>query len=537
LTSDNQVNDTPAFLTALDAVVARADEGLELISSTDTMEEALQKLAQLAAVYRANDVYLIVNQQESALLAGALTRSLVEGALAENWYASRSAEETPRSTTLAAERQNIADAVANSGLTVPNLERWNNPIPDQRFASAPTGPSLPNVQTSISKNASTSIERTLLLPAPLVDVLGMCSHVNHTAAWLTAGDDSGQIGVTASTEFAAILAQSAGLSAASIRGFNHQGPALDLIAAATAAHDFDVVAPLGRPKVIEDCRPKQPKSVAQEWLAGEPIPALDDILHDLRNKGLVVWKLVKDAPNPDHGSNAGFNLVSALPYLSAQNLLLLTIRSTFEGCSPLMAPTGARMLLEQGSELSWRFSDPSDSELLKRYQSHMDDATDRKKALESSLRTRTSSVDAIERLLYPRGRGNFAIDNRRMPNSQPATIPSPQKHLSELDMGDAEPYWFELAYKLLTQAAHATPLGLLHAVARLDRETGQPTLSHEMTALSIDAACIGAALTFRCLAPLIAYQNDLDDTHEWLVELFDAVRDVHYTAQLLHFLG
>lgn len=527
----------PAYVTALTAVLAQAEDGLEYASSTDSMEMALRKLAQLTSVYRVYDVRNIVAQRQSALLAGALTRSLVESALAEDWYASRPAEESPRSATLAAERQNIVDAVADSGLTVPNLHRWNNPIPEKRFASAPPGPSLPNIQSTIAKNAGTSIERTLILPAPLVDVLGMCSHVNHTATWLTAGDDASEIGVTASPELAAILAQSAGMSIAAIHGFSRQGPTLDLVAAATAAHDFDVAAPRGKARTIEDLKPKQPQSDGQDWLEREAPPSVfDDILKDAQDKALVVWKLVNEAPDPFAGPNLEVNLVSALPYLAARDLLLLTIRSTFGDCSPLLAPTGARMLLEQGSEIAWRFSDPSDVELLMRYEMHMDYATDKKKALESSLRNRTSSVDAIERLLYPRGRGDFAIDNRRMPNSQKATIPSPQDHLSEMTLGEAQPYW-ALAYKLLTQAAHATPLGLLHAVARTDPETQDPRLSHEMTALAIDSACAGAALTFRALAPLITHQAGQDLPREWLIELFAAVQEVHLSAQKVHFLG
>lgn len=524
------------FLIALDEVISRADEGLELVFPTDDQEEGLKKLHQLSAVFRADDVHHLLKGRESALLAGALTRSLVEGGLAERWYSSRPAGEAPRSATLAAERQNIVDAIAESDLSVPNLERWLNPVSSPVFATTNTGPALPNVQAGISRNASTSIEAMLVLPAPLMDVLGMCAHVNHAATWLTAGDDSAELGVTASTEFAAILAQAAGTSAASIAGFNHQGPVLDLIAASTARHDFDVVAPLGREKLIEDVRPRQAPDSAEVWPGHEPPPVLDDLLDELRDEALKVWRLVNNAPNPFAGPSKKVNLTSALPYLAARDLLWLSIRSAYAEGSPLMAPTAARMLLEQGSELAWRFSDPSDEELLRRYQSHMDDATDRKKAVENRLRTRTSSVDAIERLLYPRGRGDFAIDTRRRPDSEATVTPGPQDHLGELSIGAVEPWW-ELAYKLLTQCAHATSLGLLHSVAREDRATGRPFLSHEMTALSLHAACTGAALVMRGLSPLIANQAGLPSPKDWLVELFAAVGRVHYKAQQIHFLG
>ena len=536
MTVDVKKIQVPPYVSALDRVVAHADEGLELILSTETLEEALKKLGQVAAVYRADDVHSILKQGESALLAGALTRSLVEGALAEKWYASRLSDEAPRSATLAVERQNVVEAVATDNLSVPNLHRWNNPISDVRFATARGGPGLPNLQAGISKKAGTTLERILLLPAPMMDLLGMCSHVNHAAAWLTAGEDSSELGVSASPEFAAILAQSAGTATASIRGFNHQGPVLDLLAAATTTHDFDVLAPLGLPKLVEDMKPKLPPAEEHAWLENEPPSAMDGLLDDVRNEALTVRQLVNSSPNPFAGPNIEVNLTSALPYLAARDLLMLTVDATFTGFSPLAAPTGARMLLEQGSELAWRFSDPSDSELLKRYRTHMDDATDRKKALENRLRTRTSSNRAVERLLFPRGRGNFAVDTRRMPNSQQAMIPSPQEHLSDLSLGVAESYW-RFAYTLLTQAAHATPLGLLHAVARRDSSTGMPTLSHEMTALSLDTACTGAALVMRSLAPLIANQAGQPSPKEWLIELFQAVRKVHQKAQLIHFLG
>ncbi len=531
-----QTDPLPSYLPSLDEVISHADQRVESVFDTDDQEEGLKKLHHLSAVHRAYDVHNLLAGRESALLAGALTRSLVEGGLAERWISSRPAEEAPRSATLAAERQNIIDAIAESDLSVPNLERWNNPLSSPVFADSKPGPVIPNVQAGISRSATTSLETMLLLPAPLMDVFGMCSHVNHAATWLTAGDDSAELGVTPSTAFAAVLAQAAGTSAASIAGFNHRGPVLDLIAASTAGHDFDVLASLGREKRIEDVKPRKATASVETWSGPPPLAVLDDLLDELREEALVVWSLVKEAPNPFGGPIHEVNLTSALPYQAARDLLWLSIRGTYADCSPFMAPTGARMLLEQGSELAWRFSNPSDSELLKRYQSHMDDATDRKKAVENRLRTRTSSVQAVESLLYPRGRGNFAIDTRRRPSSESAVIPGPLDHLGELSLGATEPFW-ELAYKLLTQCAHATPLGLLHSVARVDPTTGQPFLSHEMTALSLHAACMGAALTMRGLSPLIANQAGLSSPMDWLVELFKAVSRVQYKAQQIHFLG
>lgn len=533
-----KVQELPDYVVALDRILVKADADLPLETANDDLESLLAKIGQLAGVFRGDDIYSLLRQGESAILAGGLGRSLVESAAAEHWYAARDKAERPRTATLALERQNIADSIGQSGLSVPNIARWNNPLADKRYADAVPGPALPNIQSALSSKAPSTVEGITALPAPIVDVLGMCSHVNYAATWLTAAPQPTELGVRPSPIFAAVLAQSSGLSLASLRGFNYQPVVLDLVATATAAHDFDVLPRLGRQKLVQQIAPSRPASLSASWLENEPPPLFDFLLEGLRDKAERVWHLVNQAPNPFGGSSNVANLTTALPYLTARGLLLLTLRSTYGDCSPLMAPTGARMLLEQGSELSWRSADPSDEELLARYVAVMDDATDRKKALEQKLLTRTSSTRAVEELLYPLGRNGFAVDRRRRSaNDVPNRPPSPKMHLNALALGVAEPNWGDLAYKLLTQAAHATPLGLLHSVARLDPSTGNPALSHEMTALSIDTACIGSALTFQSLAPLIALQAGLPSPREWLKELFEAVVDVHRDAQLIHFLG
>lgn len=528
----------PGYVKALDHVLREADTNIPLEQSYEDLETCLAHLAQLSAVFRGDDVYSILRQDESALIAGALSRSLVESALSERWYLSRNTSEKPRSATLARERQNITDAVLNSDLYVPNLSRWNNPIPDPLFASARPGPALPNVQADLSGTAPSSIERITALPAPIADVLGMCSHVNHAATWLTAAPGLREMGITASPPFAAVLAQSAGASLSSIRGFNTEQSHKDLVAESTRIHGLNLLPARGKEKIIEEARPARPATAASNWLENQPTQVMDTLLDELRSAAEAVWHLVNDAPNPFEGPNKAVNLTSALPYLTARGLLLLTLRSTYGNCSPFVAPTGARMLLEQGSEISWRFADTSDEELRARYVAHMDDATVRKQKLEQRLLLRTPSAAAVEVLLYPRGRKEFAVDRRRSSASQkPPRPPAPNLHLNALELGVSEPNWGPLAYKLLTQAVHATPLGLLHSVARTDTETGNPALSHEMTALSIDTACIGSALTFRALAPLICRQAGLPLPRPWLRQLFSAAANVHWRAQKLHFLG
>ena len=533
----SKVSAVPSFIAAFDSVLTRADQDIPVELDSDSLETMLSKYSQYASVLRADDVFSLLSSGDTALIAGSIGRSLVESAVAERWYLSRGHGELPRSATLALERENIVKQVHDQGLSVPNLERWNNPLPDARFAGAPVGPSLPNLQSGLSTKAPSSVEAITQLPAPMVDLLAMCTHVNHAASWLTVIPGEHQLGVTASTGFSALLAQSTGLSLAAVRGFPFESTVLDLVATSTAVHDFDLLAPLGKPKDIEASPGGRPATSMGRWLENPPPSTYDIRLAKLELGAAKVWQLVNDAPNPFEGTTNVSNLTAALPYLAARGILLRTLTSLRGGCSPFLAPTGARMLLEQGSELAWRTADTADAELASRYAMVMDDATDRKKSLEQKLLSRTSSRLGVEKLLYPLGRGPFAVDHRRSPQNQKSRPPAPGVHLDALNLGDAEPNWGGLAYKLLTQVAHATPLGVLHVVARQIPGSGNPALSHEMAALTIDAACIGAALTFRSLAPVIAMQAGLPTPTDWLRELFEAVRDVHAQAQLLHFLG
>lgn len=57
-----------------------------------------------------------------------------------------------------------------------------------------------------------------------------------------------------------------------------------------------------------------------------------------------------------------------------------------------------------------------------------------------------------------------------------------------------------------------------------------------MTALSADAACLGAALVLRPLAEILAVTLGLEDVRLWTKEVASAAVRVHRRAQLVHFL-
>ena len=103
-----------------------------------------------------------------------------------------------------------------------------------------------------------------------------------------------------------------------------------------------------------------------------------------------------------------------------------------------------------------------------------------------------------------------------------------------LGAGFPETGWFDLAYSLLSQVAHGTPLGMLHATSRQNGDA--LAMSYEMCALVADAACIGVTQVLGPFGMVLGHVNGLEDVREWLHELNECAAKVHRAAQPLHFL-
>lgn len=392
--------------------------------------------------------------------------------------------------------------------------------------------------SNLSKSASSSIESITGLPAPLVDLLAMCGHGNHAASWMTVSQPPHAIGVTGSRPFQAVLTQMAGTSLASIRQIPDILVVKKLAFAASEVHGFVEFISADPPRKIETAEPTVKNNVGAYWLEQPPNNFLFRNLESLMHAKSRMFELINEAPDPFAGGKAEINLVWALPYLSARDLLLRTLTAVDGDDSPFMAPTSARILFEQGGQFSWMVKEPEIDSVQSIYEATMDDAANRKKRIVSALRKQCVAPEAIESLMYPLGRAEYAVDKRRTPaNLKLPAIANVATQLGRMRLGHFEPDWGPLTYQLLTQVAHATPLGLLHAFSNADPDTAHARLSPEMTALAIDTACIGAAFTFRSLAPVVTKICGLPDPQEWLEEVFNEMHNIHYLSQPIHFLG
>ncbi|WP_269167499.1 hypothetical protein [Modestobacter sp. VKM Ac-2977] len=178
----------------------------------------------------------------------------------------------------------------------------------------------------------------------------------------------------------------------------------------------------------------------------------------------------------------------------------------------------------------------NDDELMKRYVTIMDAATQGRTLFRQRLLDAGTATASVARLLDTLPASPpLAIDRRRTPANLRAPRPErPAVQLIQLGNDAAEEHWYEVAYSLLSQVIHATPLGEMHLQAR--RHGDVRKLSHEMTALSADVACLSTATLVGPLAGLLAQLYGIGDVSAWSGELYRAAGEVHSVARLVHFL-
>jgi hypothetical protein len=111
-------------------------------------------------------------------------------------------------------------------------------------------------------------------------------------------------------------------------------------------------------------------------------------------------------------------------------------------------------------------------------------------------------------------------------------IPSIAAMLEGLSAGCPEPGWTRVAYSLLSQITHATPLGYLHTIRAREHDWQGNTLSTEMLALSLDVACMSSAYMIGHSALVL---SDLsEEAIAYRASLIRAAAKVHQAARLVH---
>lgn len=525
-------------LADLDAAWQRTGRHADLSDSSASLNGELRALAARSVINRADDVHALLSRRTGATVTGAIARSLVEQACVTRWLAEPGRESAP-AASLGQERRRLIDLVTSRKLNVPNIQRWLRPWNSRFDEFAVAGTGLPDLQQDLGRRAAGFIETTTGMPAAVADLLAMCGHANAAAAMCTVAPAPHSIGFEATPAYGAIFAQAALMSGSFALGLstgsgNAERSTIDL---ARTIHQLPQPAPSATAEAVEV--PGSTKDTLSSCIGYlPPSPHHDDLLDGVFDRADAVRKLLIQAPNPYASTTSNvINLTIALPYLTALGTTEVALRAAAGEMSGVAAATAARMLIEEAGRLSWQGGASSDEELRARYVAIADAATQGRSLLRDRLIAAGTSSGAITTLFVPLPQaGRLAIDTRRTPaNMKSPKAPRPFEQLGRLGRDFSEEGWLDLAYSLLSQVVHATPLGDMHLAGRY-RQDGMWTLSHEMTALAVDCACLGAAMVLPQLAAVLDLKLNLNGHHEWGMELTRAAIAVHNAAQPLHFL-
>lgn len=242
-------------------------------------------------------------------------------------------------------------------------------------------------------------------------------------------------------------------------------------------------------------------------------------------------RLVRATPAVTRAPPEGVSLQVVLTYGSALSSLQTVFETYDQFGGSIMSVFAARALLEEAARLHWRYSVQSEDEFKARAKQYFDEFRYRqRKTIRTLAGHGISKGDALRLFDLPPNvltpPGVDAIAKNRAP------IPPVASMLRSFGAGSAQPDWLEVAYALMSQITHATPLGYLHCLRYIDGKWIPNELSAEMFALTLDASAIGSAHLLGILG--LVLDDIAPQAQDHLRGLNAAAGAVHIAARQIH---
>jgi hypothetical protein len=224
-------------------------------------------------------------------------------------------------------------------------------------------------------------------------------------------------------------------------------------------------------------------------------------------------------------------LHSMLAYGGGHSNLEAVMATYDQPGSAVISVFAARMLLEEAARLIWRFSIPEEAAFKARAKQFFDEYRARqKKTIDMLAGSGVPKADAQRIFALPRNvlivTPNDEIAKGRTP------LPNISSMLREMGADYPEPGWLEVAYSLLSQITHSTPIGHLHTVRFRDGIWHGNELSPEMLSLALDTACLGSAHLIGLSAVILTDMTS--EAIRYRENLLRKAVTVHNAARLVH---
>jgi hypothetical protein len=306
----------------------------------------------------------------------------------------------------------------------------------------------------------------------------------------------------------------------------------DVVSAATVIHGL---GPIRRPtNAARKRRDSSPKTTP--LLHPNAVLDVEGLLPDVNTADHVIaraeeydsfatsWQL-----NPWKQSS---NNLGAILVYSGSHSLLQTVMTTYDRPgSEVIAVFAARMLLEEAARFHWMTFDPSEQVVTERAKIYFDEYRYRRqKAIKAFAGNGVTQRNAEKLLALP--------DNIVAPASQHVVplgrkpLPPITEMLRNLSKDYPEIGWMEVAYSLLSQVTHSTPIGHLHMIRVRGGEFQSCVITPELLGLTLDAACLGSAHLLGSSSVLLTHGNQ--EATKYARELRKRAYRVHDTARFTH---
>ncbi|MER7921505.1 MULTISPECIES: hypothetical protein [unclassified Streptomyces] len=304
----------------------------------------------------------------------------------------------------------------------------------------------------------------------------------------------------------------------------------EVVAAASAVHG------LGDPKPSAVLPPKVRSKARTRRLRPEALVAPGDLRPDLDNAGPVVtaareYEAFVSSWVTSPWAHDDPKLASVLAYTGAHSTFS-TVMHTFEEHAAVTSVFAARMLLEEAARFTWLAQDlQDDDKFTQRSIRYFDEFRARKKKTIALFAVNGVALAAATRLFQM---SNSVIEGPETISKGRQPLPPIDEMLLLLGAPYPEPGWLPVAYSLLSQVTHSTPIGLTHMVRYRHETLSAHDISPEMLALTLDVACLGSARLLGMSGLLLTQGSE--EAQQYALGLEQRAREVHNTARLVHWL-
>ncbi len=507
---------------------------------------------------------------------GSLARSLFIDGLRWLWIADRPERRRALLGDLLAERNRLCVLLEETGCTCPILPRWLMPLPDvadltgqsMTWLDAPTMPGDDELLNdffaradAVAATPSVGVKDTLLLEQvrPLFDMAGLrgammvlahAGHGNHLGLQSSLTED-GAPGHDLRADHEALFMHVAAVgTTTTLLGTAYTVPeawpvdvdrerflsrAIELTAdVAAAAAPIHGLGAARRPVQHQGKTSSDPQGRRPVLVRPQAVLSADDLLPDVNSADGVVEAAEKYFQTArsllikpwDFGQPP----LHALLGFGGGHSNLQAVMSTYDQPgSAVIAVFAARMLLEEAARLRWRFS-VTEKDFEERAKQYFDEFRARqKKTINTLMGSGIRKADA-ERIFALPSTVQVVTPNEIAKNRTP--LPWISSMLRDMGAPFPEPGWLEVAYSLLSQVTHSTPIGHLHAVRVHGGVWCGNELSTEMLGLAIDTACLGSAHLIGTSAMILTKGSE--ETARFQQTLLREAVAVHNAARMVH---